>query len=36
MTALLEKRPGVLSARILVGIAIVAAALVALATWLTR
>ena len=36
MTALLEKKPGVLSARIIVGVALVVAALVAFLTWLTR
>jgi len=36
MTARLEKRPGVLSARLIVGVAIAVAALLALATWLTR
>ncbi len=34
--ALLETRSGVLSARLVIGVALVAAALVALATWLTR
>jgi hypothetical protein len=36
MTALLEKKPGVLSVRIILGAALAAAALVALATWLAR
>ena len=36
MTALLEKKPGMLSVPIVVGIAAAAAALVALATWLAR
>ena len=34
VTALLEKKPGVLSARIIVGVVIAAAALVAFLTWL--
>ena len=36
MTALLEKKPGVLSARIIVGVVVPAAALVAFLTWLAR
>lgn len=36
MTALLEKKPGVLSVRIILGAALAAAAFVALATWLAR
>jgi predicted Zn-dependent protease len=36
VTALLETRSGMLSARLVVGVAVVAAALLALATWLTR
>ncbi len=36
VTALLEKKPGVLSARIIVGVVVAAAALVAILTWLSR
>ena len=36
MTALLEKKPGVLSARLVIGVIVVAAALVAVAAWLAR
>jgi predicted Zn-dependent protease len=36
MTALLEKKPGVLSAPLVIGVVVAAAALVALAAWLAR
>jgi hypothetical protein len=36
MTALIEQKPGVLSTRLVVAVVAVAAALVALATWLAR